>query len=124
MSVATLQQVEERSSGIDAGPAIGIEPQADSASEIVKGSAIDQVRDWLLDYRPTLKEDHPEIADIGLDLDLIENRVIDSLGFMNFVFFLEELTGRELIAEAQSANSFRTLRIIDREILQGGEMRV
>lgn len=85
---------------------------------IEPGSKIDQVRSWLLAYRPKEKQDHPELSDIDLDLDLIENRVIDSLGFMNFVFFLEELTERELLAEAQSAHSFRTLRIIRRDILR------
>lgn len=88
-----------------------------TSSEIEAGSKIDQVREWLLEYRPQLKESSD--VEIDLDLDLIESRVIDSLGFMNFVFFLEELTGRDLIAEAQSANSFRTLRIIQEQILEG-----
>ena len=134
MSVASLPSIDrvriEPASQINTAPEIVSVPEADtaaaagSAPPIESGSAIDEVRQWLLDYRPQLKEDHPEIADLDLDVDLIENRVIDSLGFMNFVFFLEELTGRELIAEAQSANSFRTLRIIEREILHGGEMSV
>jgi acyl carrier protein len=87
-------------------------------SEFCMGSQLHKVREWLLDYRPKLKET-PDVV-LDLDLDLIESRVIDSLGFMNFVFFLEELTGRELIAEAQSANSFRTLRIIQQKILESG----
>ena len=74
-------------------------------------SDIEQVTAWLLAKRPDLGQIDP-------DLDLIENRVIDSLGFIDFVFFLEELTGRELEANAQSVNSFRTLRAIQSDILQ------
>ena len=76
---------------------------------------IEQVKTWLLSKKPEL-----EGADLDLDLDLIENRVIDSLGFIDFVFFLEELTGRELQANTQSVNSFRTLRAIQGDILQVG----
>jgi acyl carrier protein len=76
---------------------------------------IDQVKSWLLRRKPELQE-----TDLDLDLDLIENRVIDSLGFIDFVFFLEELTGRELQANTESVNSFRTLRAIQEDILQVG----
>ena len=76
---------------------------------------IEQVKTWLLSKKPELQG-----ADLDLDLDLIENRVIDSLGFIDFVFFLEELTGRELQANTQSVNSFRTLRAIQGDILQVG----
>lgn len=79
-------------------------------------SDIEQVTAWLLAKRPDLGQIDP-------DLDLIENRVIDSLGFIDFVFFLEELTGRELEANAQSVNSFRTLRAIQSDILQTPQAR-
>jgi len=70
------------------------------------------VKDWLLSRKPGL-------ADLDLDCDLIENRVIDSLSFLEFVFFLEELTGRELEATAGTVNSFRSLHNIQKEILDG-----
>lgn len=75
---------------------------------------IERVRGWLLGRRPDLEE-------IDLDMDLIENRVIDSLGFLDFVFFLEELTGRELQTDLQSVSSFRTLRAIQGNILGMGD---
>jgi|GEM_PF-1118464 acyl carrier protein len=76
---------------------------------------IDQVRQWLVEKKP-------EVAgqEIDLDLDLIENRVIDSLIFVDLLFFLEEITGRDLQEAASSANAFRTLRTIQTEILEGG----
>jgi acyl carrier protein len=75
--------------------------------------AISSVKAWLMDHRP-------ELEDIDMDLDLIENRVIDSLSFMDFVFFLEELTGRELNVEAGTIKTFRTLRSIEESIIQVG----
>jgi len=84
-------------------------------------NGIGQVTAWLLAKRPDLQE-------IDWDMDLIENRVIDSLGFVDFVFFLEELTGRELDTDARSVHSFRTLRAIQNDILQsrgdGGQIGI
>jgi acyl carrier protein len=71
---------------------------------------LDSVRAWL-------KKKKPAVGEIDLDLDLIENRVIDSLGFIDFVFFLEQLAGRELQTDAQAVTSFRTLRNIRDMIL-------
>lgn len=70
------------------------------------------VKDWLLSRKP-------ELSDLDLDFDLIENRVIDSLSFLEFVFFLEELTGRELQTTAETVNAFRSLQTIQKEILDG-----
>jgi acyl carrier protein len=74
---------------------------------------LESLKAWLLKRKP-------EIGDIGMDLDLIENRVIDSLGFLDFVFFLEQLTDRELQADAQAVTAFRTLRNIRDMILAVG----
>ena len=70
------------------------------------------VKDWLISRKS-------ELADLDLDFDLIENRVIDSLSFLEFVFFLEELTGRELQTTAENVHAFRSLRSIQKEILNG-----
>lgn len=71
---------------------------------------IEAVKRWLLAKKPAL-------GDIDLDLDLIESRVIDSLGFLDFVFFLEQLTGRELQTDAESVKAFRTLRSLRDTVL-------
>jgi acyl carrier protein len=73
---------------------------------------LETVRQWLLARKP-------ELTDIDLDLDLIENRIVDSLAFTEFVFFLEELVGRELQTTAETVQAFRTLRSIEAEILRG-----
>jgi acyl carrier protein len=76
---------------------------------------LESVKKWLLARKP-------EVQDLGLDLDLIENRVLDSLSFLEFVFFLEEITGREIKVTPEVVESFRTLRTIDEKIF-GGAVR-
>lgn len=75
-----------------------------------KENLLTQVKDWLLARKP-------ELEDIDLDLDLIESRVIDSLSFLEFLFFLEEVSGREIQSSAGSTQAFRTLRAIRDNVL-------
>jgi hypothetical protein len=71
---------------------------------------IERVRTWLL-------ERNPEIVEIGLDEDIIDSRLIDSVAFPELLLFLEELTGRELELTRESAVAFRTLRGIRDKVL-------
>ena len=76
---------------------------------------IGEVRKWLLRERPDIKE-------IDLDTDLIDNRILDSVTFINFVYFMEELTGKRIpLASGTAANSLRTLRTIQTGLLEGGK---
>jgi acyl carrier protein len=54
----------------------------------------------------------PELGTIDPDFDLIENRVLDSLGFITFLYVLEKQTGREISLDQVSPEDFRTLRKI------------
>lgn len=54
----------------------------------------------------------PDLATIDDDLDLIENRVLDSLAFVNFLYVLEEHTGQEISLEEVTPEDFRTLAAI------------
>ncbi|UQX04713.1 acyl carrier protein [Streptomyces sp. RerS4] len=74
--------------------------------------AIKPVVDWLL-------ERNPDIEEIPEDLDLIENRLVDSLGFMEFVLLLEDLIGRELQLNQIDVDHFRTLRSLQHHYLKG-----
>jgi acyl carrier protein len=74
------------------------------------GENLAAVKRWLLARKP-------QLGDIDLDLDLIENRIIDSLGFVDFLFFLEQLAGRELPTDAQSIKAYRTLRSLRDNVL-------
>ncbi|KOU17390.1 acetyl xylan esterase [Streptomyces sp. WM6372] len=74
--------------------------------------AIKPVVDWLRERNPTVEE-------IPEDLDLIENRLIDSLGFMEFILMLEDLIGRELQLDQIDVDQFRTLRSLTDHFLKG-----
>ncbi len=69
------------------------------------GATGDLVLDFLLARRP-------DLGTIDPDYDLIDNRVLDSLGFVNFLYVLEEQTGREITLDTVSPEDFRTLRRI------------
>ncbi|MFG3529923.1 acyl carrier protein [Streptomyces sp. NPDC047917] len=73
--------------------------------------AIKPVVDWLRERNPTVEE-------IPEDLDLIENRLIDSLAFMEFILLLEDVIGRELHLDQIDVNQFRTLRSLTDHFLK------
>jgi acyl carrier protein len=81
----------------------------------IQADALSQIKAWLLARTQTFTE-------IDMDLDIIENRIVDSLSLMEFLFFLEKVSGRDLASYAQSANSFRTLRLIQDNILEGAQI--
>lgn len=70
-------------------------------------SGMDAVVQYLLGKRP-------DLTSIDPDLDLIENRVLDSLGFVNFLYVLEEQTGEEILMENVKPSDFRTINTIRR----------
>ena len=74
-------------------------------------SGIDIIVDFLLSKRPDLQE-------IPHDLDLIENRILDSLDFISFLYVVEDLTGREIPLEETTGDDFRTISAIKRRFFQ------
>jgi acyl carrier protein len=73
---------------------------------------VQEIRAWFGTRKPNLPE-------LELDFDLIQNRVLDSLIYIEFIFFLEEFSGYELQSHAEDANRFRTLRSICDNVLSG-----
>ena len=65
--------------------------------------------DLVIDY---LRAKRPDLDHIDPDLDLIENRILDSLGFVDFLYLLEERTGQQISLDTVSAEDFRTLNRI------------
>ena len=52
-------------------------------------AGIDTLRNWLL-------EKHPELDAIDEDMDLFENKLIDSINFVEYILIIEELIDREI----------------------------
>ena len=63
------------------------------------------MKNWLLAR-------HEDLDDIASDLDLIEHRLIDSLSFVEFVFLLEQHSGRAIQLETLEVDEIRTLDAI------------
>lgn len=72
---------------------------------------IEKIKHWLLAKKTAFQ------GELGLDMDLIELRVIDSLRFMEFILFLEEIIGREIGTDPKTIASLRTLRKIRDQVL-------
>jgi acyl carrier protein len=51
----------------------------------------------------------PDLGTVSPGTDIIEERVIDSLQFMNFISYVEELRGASIKADEIEMNHFRTL---------------
>jgi acyl carrier protein len=81
-----------------------IKNSAESPTDTTE-DVVGKIRDWLCSK-------NPKAADIGLDDNIIENRVIDSLQFITFLLFIEEVLGRKLRSDEVEEESFRTIRTI------------
>ena len=71
---------------------------------------IEQVTHWILKY-------HPEIHDLPVDTDLIDSRLVDSLRFMELVFLLEQLSGKNIDTTKLNIDDLRTLDRIEKNFL-------
>ncbi|GIG56006.1 hypothetical protein Lfu02_03780 [Longispora fulva] len=74
---------------------------------------MDDVVAWIRDRNPELARTPAP------DEDLIEGRVIDSLAFLEFIYLLEELTGRPIDLQSVTIEDFRTLATIERRFFAG-----
>lgn len=64
-----------------------------------------EIKKWILSR-------HPEVSDIEPDFDLLDNRLVDSLSFVEFVLTIEELSGRAVDMNSIEIDHFRTLNSI------------
>jgi acyl carrier protein len=70
-------------------------------------STIDLLRQWLVRHKP-------DAGHISVDTDIIESRVIDSLQFVSFLLYIEELRGKPIPADDVQLERFATLSAIRR----------
>lgn len=74
----------------------------------MEAPVIERLREWLTARNKDLTRDA-----LSVDFDLIEARAVDSLSSLEFVLFIEELSGREIdMAALKHTENFRTLRSI------------
>ena len=71
-------------------------------SKNIENDALTKIKDWIL-------VTNPAITDLSLDTDIIENRLIDSLQFVSFLLYIEEVRGARIPPDQIKPDSFRTL---------------
>lgn len=72
---------------------------------------MERVIAWIEEKNPGL--DGP----VGPDEDLIEARLVDSLDFLEFVYLLESISGREIDLQQVTIDDFATLDRIQERFL-------
>ena len=98
---------------IAANPAADLSVHATVKGTIMQngtGQALEAITQWLLQRKP-------ELTHIPPDLDLIENRVLDSLSLVEFLFLLQQETGSSHDPESLEVDDFRTLHNIEKRFL-------
>lgn len=76
--------------------------------------------DFILGYLQTRYTHAREDAQaLPPDYDLIESRVLDSLGFVEFILLLEEHSGQEISIDSVSREDFRSIESIRRRFFDG-----
>ncbi|MFI9644298.1 hypothetical protein ACIG87_30320 [Micromonospora sp. NPDC051925] len=71
-----------------------------------------RIAEWIQTKNPDLDRE-PSPTE-----DLIEARLIDSLDFLEFVYLLEDLSGRPIDLQEVSVDDFRTLERIEHRFLR------
>jgi acyl carrier protein len=69
-----------------------------------------QLKAWIV-------SNNQNAANMELDTDIVENKFIDSLNFINFLVLVEELRGVEIPYDEVDLSRFRTLRAIKTNFL-------
>lgn len=81
---------------------------------VTQVDSLTPVRDWI-------KSKRSDATNLDLELDLIDNRIIDSLDFLELIFLLEDITGVEFDINNLSIDSFRSLKAIQENFFAGLE---
>ncbi|MFF7591971.1 holo-ACP synthase [Kitasatospora purpeofusca] len=88
-------------------------PDGTESEEDTVPTPLQRLEQWILDK-------NPQYTEIDPDLDLIENRLVDSLAFAEFVYLLGRLTEVPVDVQNLDIEDFRTLRrVADKYLLAG-----
>jgi acyl carrier protein len=71
---------------------------------------IDRIKEWILSK-------HENRTEVAPDEDLIDNRLVDSLSFVEFIFLVQEVSGAEIDMDTLNISDVRTLAAIEKNFL-------
>jgi acyl carrier protein len=75
-------------------------------------ASVNEVKDWVL-------AKHTDRQDIGVDEDLIETRLVDSLSFVEFIFVIEQASGTTIDIDTLDLDDLRTLAAVYKRFFAG-----
>lgn len=81
------------------------------------GNSMKKIRSYIINKNDSISE----IDDFT---DIIESRLIDSLQFVDFVFFIEEVTGNKIGLDTINIEDFRTMDNIRRAFCAPPDVRL
>lgn len=73
----------------------------------MSATGIDKVRDWILGR-------HPDRTELAADVNIIENRLVDSLSFVELVYVIEDASGAEIDFDNIDIEDFQSLTTIEK----------
>lgn len=79
-------------------------------NQVISYDRVNEIKRWLLSKKKYL-------PDIPFDLDLIENNIVDSLSFVEYVLLIEEISGKEVIVDDAVLDKVRTLDRVQRNYM-------
>lgn len=82
------------------------------SSSTSRATTSDLVKGWFKTRNPGL-----ELEALADDTDLIESRILDSLQFIEFLLFIEEVSGRPVDFQAITLDDFRTISAVHERLL-------
>ncbi|WP_394430896.1 acyl carrier protein [Streptomyces sp. SGAir0957] len=74
---------------------------------VATSTGIDKVRAWILGR-------HEGRTELAMDVNIIENRLVDSLSFVELVYTIEDASGTEIDFDAIDIEDFQSLATIQR----------
>ncbi len=75
------------------------------ANQLEQDARVIKLKEWI-------KNSNPHLGEFDLDTDLMECRAVNSLQFISFLLYLENLRGASIPGDQVQAEQFRTLRSI------------
>ncbi|MEV8456174.1 4'-phosphopantetheinyl transferase superfamily protein [Streptomyces sp. NPDC052095] len=82
-------------------------PMSSTSAASATSTGIDKVRDWILGR-------HENRTELAPDVNIIENRLVDSLSFVELVYTIEDASGTEIDFDAIDIEDFQSLDTIEK----------
>jgi acyl carrier protein len=81
---------------------------------MTRNEALARLRTWLAAHNPAV-----DAAAVGDETDIIDGRILESLQLIEFILFIEQESGKEILREELDPKRLRTLATIYREFFDG-----